>query len=171
MSIHMGSVGTGSAAPSVRPGDELWHLGALLKFHVTGAETGGRFWIAEHWAPRGYGPALHTHAHEDELFVVLDGKLTMSVSGDRSSLEAGATAFGPRTAPHTFKVESPTARFLVLGSPAGFEPWFRLTGEPAAAPTLPPPDLLGDIEEIIGSAGYAEALRAYGVEVVGPALP
>jgi len=155
---------------AIEPGQELWHLGALLKFHVTGKETGGRFWVAEHWAPRGYGPALHSHDREDELFVVLDGELTMAVADGERTLEAGQSGFGPRAVPHTFKVRSPTARFLVLGAPSGFEGWFARTGTPALEPGLPPASLVADVERFIGSPDYTRSLREYGVEVLGPAL-
>lgn len=168
--MSVSAVRAGGDLPTVERGDRLWHLGALLTFHVTGRETAGRFWVAEHWAPHGYGPALHSHDHEDELFVVLDGDVTLSVAGREVRLGTGGTGFGPRAVPHTFKVRSPTARFLVLGAPSGFEDWFGRTGQPAAEPTLPPPSAMADIERIVGSTDYVQALADFGVSTLGPAL-
>ena len=41
---------------------------------------------------------------------------------------------------HTFRVDSPTARMLVLSTPAGLEDFYRACAVPATAATLPPPD-------------------------------
>lgn len=166
MSVFPGSASDRSG--TVEQGQELWHLGALVRFQVTGKETDGRFWVAEHWAPRGYGPTLHSHDREDELFVVLHGELAMSVAGTEFVLEPGATGFGPRGIAHTFKVSSPTAHFLVLGAPAGFERWFVRTGEPAVGSILPPSSAVAEIEHVVGSPEYIQTLRDYGVEVLGP---
>jgi hypothetical protein len=63
-------------------------------------------------------------------------------------------------------VESPTSRFLILTTPAGFEQWFFDTGEPAQSLTIPPePTEPPDFGRIIGS------LTAYGVEPLGGPPP
>jgi hypothetical protein len=41
---------------------------------------------------------------------------------------------------HTFRVETATARVLVLSTPAGIERFVRDGSVPATAPTLPPPN-------------------------------
>jgi hypothetical protein len=41
---------------------------------------------------------------------------------------------------HTFRVDSDTARVLVLSTPAGLERFVRDGSVPANAPTLPPAD-------------------------------
>src|SRR5207253_441209 len=68
-------------------------------------------------------------------------ELTVWVGDDARPCRAGATAFAPGGSPHTWRVESDTARLLVLSTPAGIEDYFRALGEPAAWPWLqPPPD-------------------------------
>ena len=47
--------------------------------------------------------------------------------------------FAPGGTPHTFRVESGTARMLVLSTPAGIEDMVRGLAEPAQFPWLPPP--------------------------------
>jgi hypothetical protein len=42
--------------------------------------------------------------------------------------------------PHTFRVDSDTARVLLLSTPAGIERFVRGASTPAQAPTLPPAD-------------------------------
>ena len=46
----------------------------------------------------------------------------------------------PAGVAHTFRVDSDTARVLVLSTPAGIERFVRDGSVPATSPTLPPPD-------------------------------
>lgn len=77
--------------------------------------------------------------NEDETFYVLEGDLTVHVDGEEITASAGSTVYIPRGTPHSFRVDSETARLLVLNTPAGHERFFRAMGEPAAERTLPPP--------------------------------
>jgi quercetin dioxygenase-like cupin family protein len=132
--------------------EPLWFLGTLVSFRVTGEETGGRFALWEGLLPRGAAPPLHTHP-QDETFYVLDGDVTIwIVDGDEAEGDAwvdsrgracrpGAAAYAPAGVPHTFRVESDTARMLFLSTPAGIEEYVRALAEPARWPWLqPPPD-------------------------------
>lgn len=144
-------------------GRAIWHLGALMRFVATGADTGGQFWLAEQTSAKGYASAPHRHTHEDELFVVLDGELRVQVGDATHEAPTGTTVFAPRGLAHSFSVDSSLARFLILTTPAGFEQWFFETGTPATAPTLPPPDTeVPDIPRVIA------ALQKYDVEPLGP---
>jgi quercetin dioxygenase-like cupin family protein len=96
----------------------------------------------------GDEPPLHVHSREDEWFYVLDGAATFHVGPDAYSGRPGAFVALPKGIPHTFTVESPQARFLLLNAPGGFERVFEL------APKT--------IDEAVA------ALRTYGVDVVGP---
>lgn len=144
-------------------GRAVWHVGALLKFMATGAETDGQFWLAEQLSPAGYASPVHMHTREDEFFVVLEGELIIRIGDDEHKLGVGASAFAPRNIPHQYRVEAEGTRFLVLGTPAGFEEWFLRTGEPAQALTLPPPR-----QEPPDFARLMGALGPLGVELVGP---
>ena len=63
----------------------------------------------------------------------------MKAGAERFQLGPGAAAVVPRGVPHTFRVDSETARVLLLSTPAGIERFVRDASVPAAAPTLPPP--------------------------------
>jgi quercetin dioxygenase-like cupin family protein len=145
-------------------GRAIWHLGALMRFVATGEDTGGRFWLAEQLSDQGYASPPHRHTHEDELFFVLDGALRVQVGDNEHEVRPSGTVFAPRGLPHSFRVESKQARFLIFTAPAGFERWFFETGTPASTLTLPPPGAVPppDIGRVIG------ALRDYGVEPLGP---
>jgi quercetin dioxygenase-like cupin family protein len=120
-------------------GERRWFLGTLATIRVAGEATGGRFALIEFLFPRHASPPLHTHP-QDESYVVLAGRLTIQAGADRFELGEGGTAVVPMGVAHTFRVDSETARVLVLSTPAGLERFVRDGSTPAAAPTLPPPD-------------------------------
>lgn len=137
------------------PGAEpLWFLGTLARLKLTGEQTGGRLALWEGVLPRGAAPPLHSHP-QDETFYVLEGEVTAFVvepglADDRGSppawvasraerCGAGAAVMAPAGTPHTFRVESDTARMLFLSTPAGIEDYVRALAEPARWPWLPPP--------------------------------
>lgn len=155
-----------SAAPFLTTpgqGRALWHMGALLTFKATGEDTDGRFWLAEQISNKGYASPVHRHSREDELFIVLDGDLRVQVGDKSYTASAGAVTFAPRGLAHSFQVESPSARFLILTTPAGFEQWFFDTGQPAMSLTIPPmPDGPPDVGRLIAS------LQSFGVELIAP---
>ncbi len=147
-----------TAEPQVVPAgsEPLWFLGTLSRIKLSGAQTGGRLGVFETLAPRGAAPPLHSHP-QDETFYVLEGDVTVwlvepelaAAAGDppswvgsrASRCGVGAMMYAPGGTPHTFRVESDTARILVLSTPAGIEDYVRALAEPALWPWLqPPPD-------------------------------
>jgi quercetin dioxygenase-like cupin family protein len=132
----------------------FWFLGTLGRLKLTGEQTGGRFALWEGLLPRGAAPPLHSHP-QDETFYVLEGDVTVWIvepelaqdEGDppqwletrARTCRAGAVAFAPAGTPHTFRVESDTARLLFLSTPAGIEDYVQALAEPARWPWLQPP--------------------------------
>jgi quercetin dioxygenase-like cupin family protein len=120
-------------------GEQRWFLGTLATFRVPPEASDGRFALIEFLFPGGASPPLHTHP-QDESYFVLEGLLTVVAGNERFELEAGGAAVVPIGVPHTFRVDSDTARVLVLSTPAGLEGMVRAASVPATAPTLPPSD-------------------------------
>jgi quercetin dioxygenase-like cupin family protein len=120
-------------------GEQLWFLGTLATIRVPGEAVGGRFAVIEFRFPHHASPPLHTHP-QDESYVVLEGRLTIVAGDRRFELGPGGTGVVPMGVAHTFRVESDTARVLVLSTPAGVERMIRDGSVPATAPTLPPAD-------------------------------
>ncbi|MGZ4329700.1 MAG: cupin domain-containing protein [Solirubrobacteraceae bacterium] len=119
--------------------ERLWFLGTLAIVRVPGEVVEGRFALIEFLFPRHASPPLHTHP-QDESYIVLDGQLTVRAGADRFELEGGGIGVVPAGVAHTFRVDSETARVLVLSTPAGIERFVRGGSVPATSPTLPPPD-------------------------------
>jgi quercetin dioxygenase-like cupin family protein len=120
-------------------GERLWFVGTLAIIKVPGEAVDGRFDLTEFLFPHHASPPKHTHP-QDESFIVLEGCVTVVAGGERFEVEAGGVAAFPAGVPHTFRVDSDTARLLVLSTPAGLEGLYRDAGVPADAPTLPPQD-------------------------------
>jgi mannose-6-phosphate isomerase-like protein (cupin superfamily) len=77
-------------------------------------------------APHFPGPPLHVHPGFDETYLILEGRLQITVEEERSELAPGATAYVAGSVPHTFSNPSgERARFLSICSPGGFEHFFR----------------------------------------------
>ncbi len=136
--------------------ETLWFLGTLARIKLDARDTGGRFALWEGILPRGAAPPLHSHP-QDETFYVLEGQVTVwlvepELAGDAAdppawvatharSCGAGAAICARGGTPHTFRVESDTAKMLFLSTPAGIEEFVRGLAEPARWPWLqPPPD-------------------------------
>lgn len=114
------------AAPAVSRGLRSFQfLGGNFTIHADSQDTNGGFALAEISGSTGGEPPLHVHSREDEMFYVIEGELTVQRGFETIVLGAGQSAFLPRAVPHTFKVTSPSVRFLVLVTPGGFEEYFR----------------------------------------------
>jgi quercetin dioxygenase-like cupin family protein len=145
-------------------GERRWFLGTLATIRVPGEAVGGRFAVIEFLFPEHASPPRHTHP-QDESYVVLDGRLTVESDGRRVALEAGGIAVVPMGVVHTFRVESPTARVLVLSTPAGIERMVRDASVPADAPTLPPADAPRPSPDELG-----RIFTAHDQHTLGPSL-
>jgi quercetin dioxygenase-like cupin family protein len=146
-------------------GERLWFLGTLATIKLPGEASDGRFALIEFLFPRYASPPLHTHP-QDESYIVQEGRLTVQAGEQRFELVPGAAAVVPLGVAHTFRVDSDTARVLVLSTPAGLEQLVRDGSVPALTPTLPPSDAPRPSPE------HLEAIfRAHGQVNVGSPLP
>jgi quercetin dioxygenase-like cupin family protein len=123
----------GQPASDQRLARSIWYNGTLMTTHVDSADTNGAFALLEMAAQTGGEPPMHVHDREDELFYVLEGELKVFRGYEELILRQGDAGFLPRRIPHTFKITSSSARFLVQVTPGGFENYFRELGEPAGS--------------------------------------
>jgi quercetin dioxygenase-like cupin family protein len=145
-------------------GERLWFLGTLATIRISGEAVDGRFALIEFLFPRHASPPRHTHP-QDESYIVLAGELSVEAGEQRFSLRPGGTAAVPMGVPHTFRVDSETARVLVLSTPSGLERFVRESSVPATGPTLPP-----DGTERPSPEKLSRIFEAHGQVNVGPPL-
>jgi quercetin dioxygenase-like cupin family protein len=146
------------AGPST---ETLWFIDNLARVRLDGEASGGALAIVELHGARGDMPPLHVHHEEDEVFHVLEGRLSLHLPGASIEVGPGETAFAPRGVPHVYRVESERAAWLGIAAPAGFDAFVREVSRPAEAEELPPPQA-HDVARI------AEIGARYGIELLGP---
>jgi uncharacterized cupin superfamily protein len=133
--------------------------GGVYKIVATAAETRNTHFAFEAIEPPGGGPPLHTHANEDEFFLVLEGEMTFYVGGKVSRAIEGQTAFVPRRVPHCFKnCSKRESRVLVMFTPGNIEGFFEYGR--SATGVRPAEEVLLQRINKLGPA--------YGLEVLGP---
>jgi quercetin dioxygenase-like cupin family protein len=145
-------------AVSSGEGEARWWFGTLAVIKTTAAETGGQLTIIDVTNPPGFEAPLHVHHRDDEGFWLLEGSATFEVGDRRIEAHAGDYLFGPRDAPHRYRVGDAGCRMLFIMVPGGMEEMVRATSEPAASRTLPPPPDeepdIGAIKETVKEHGY-----------------
>lgn len=141
-----------------------WMGDTFTYFLATGEQTGGAFCLVDETAKRGDSVPLHRHPDDGESFFVIDGEITYYI-GDRGGIraKAGSFAFVPGGTVHGFRVESETARYLILTTPRH--------GEFYRAITLPSGPEGSAPKDAVEGATIKQACQDYGIEFVGPLPP
>ena len=140
-----------------------WMGETFTYFLATGRQTAGAFSLVDERAKRGDSVPLHMHKDDMESFYVIEGEITFFV-GNQPGVRATAGSFAhlPGGTVHGFRVESETARYLILTTPRHGE-FYRAITLPARPGGLPP-------LEAIDGAKIGKACKEFGIEFVG-ALP
>lgn len=142
-------------------GDYFNFLNTLHTAKINSEQTNGTLAAVEFLAPQNFGPPLHRHEAEDELFYIIDGQLWLSCGDVEAVHEEGAVVWLPRGMAHTFQVRSETARVLVVSAPAGYDSFVATLGEPIDEPVMPEP-------KEIDPARVAEVCAQFDIQVLGP---
>ena len=141
---------------------ELRWLGETSTYFLaTGERTADAFALVDERAIRGESVPLHRHPDDMESFYVVEGELTLFV-GDQPGVRVGPGAFAhvPGGTVHGFRVESQSARYLILTTPRHGE-FYRAITAPAQPGGLP------SLESIDGEQ-IQRACQEFGIEFVGP---
>jgi quercetin dioxygenase-like cupin family protein len=110
-------------------------LGQTIVCKVSSMQTGGSFSVLEETTPPQAGVKLHTHAHHEELFYVLDGEYEVTC-GDRTFTAKKGSVFAvPKDVPHASRnTTSSTSKMLIVMIPGGSEEVFdELERSPSSA--------------------------------------
>lgn len=145
----------------------LWFFDTLVDFRVSHADGVDGISVMESRARRGDSPPLHVHRTEDELFHVLEGELVLFVDGVPRRAVAGSLALAPKGVPHTYRVVSDGARWLVTTTNGDFERFVRAISRPAGREELPPAAGHPTEEQ---QRTAAELAARHGIDLIGPPL-
>ena len=141
-------------------GERRWMGETSAYFLASGERTDGAFALVDERANRGMSVPLHRHSDDMESFYVIEGEITLFL-GDQPGIRATAGSFAhiPGGTVHGFRIESETARYLILTTPRHGE-FYRAITLPSRPGGLPPR------EPPTGSQIH-EAAQEYGIEFVG----
>jgi quercetin dioxygenase-like cupin family protein len=137
----------------------LHFLGSPERLLVAGEQSGGEFALFRSTGECGHTVPRHRHRLAAETFIVMDGELLIEVGDERRVAAAGHVAVLPREQVHTFMVVSPTARYLTLHTPAGFDAFVHDVSDAVQA-TGATPD----------QATLVALAAEHGIDIVGPGL-
>ena len=143
------------------------HIGALCRIIADGRMTGGAYSIVEERGRAGFMSPRHVHQREAETFIVLSGELEGWTAGTLSRVTEGNLVYLPANLEHAFRIVSPSAHFLTLITPAGFETFFEDSGVPLEQPFSGELLVPGPLSQEEGAALQA-ILSPLGCTITGP---
>jgi quercetin dioxygenase-like cupin family protein len=121
-------------------GRQIHAFGDEFTFLLEGIHTGGKCTVFLEVTAPGGGPPPHYHVEQEEWFYVMEGRVAFLVDGAWKEAGAGASAFIPRGAVHSFKnVGDQPLHMMVTVSPSGFETFMTRCSEVFAQ--AGPPDM------------------------------
>ncbi|CAN5244060.1 hypothetical protein BH23GEM2_BH23GEM2_24340 [soil metagenome] len=136
-------------------GELRWMGETSTSFLGTGVLSGGAFALVEEQAVSGVSVPLHRHDDDTESFYVLDGEIAFYLNGEAGvRLGPGTFVHIPGGTIHGFRIESTSARYLILTTTRHADFYRAITG--------PTP-----LTKIDGGM-VNKACREYGIEFVGP---
>lgn len=105
---------------------EEWNFGGdVLRLLVSAERSRGAVSVIE-FVGHGGGPPVHVHDDEDEVVLVLEGRLAYRIGDLEGEVEQGGVLWMPRQIPHAVANLSPNVcRFVGAAIPGGIEVLFR----------------------------------------------
>jgi mannose-6-phosphate isomerase-like protein (cupin superfamily) len=137
-----------------------WIGGSTMELLLDSAASNGQLMILRNEGTLGDAAPVHVHGHEDEVFIVLEGSMTVWVGDERREVDAGGICFLPRGIPHAYRATSDTAKVLNICTPGGLEEAFREAGWVLSNPA---PDGWS-----VSPAAIAQAMGKVSCEILGP---
>src|SRR5438876_4400921 len=105
-------------------GENCAVVGDKVRILADAQTSGGAYEIFEFRGIQNSQPPLHSHPWA-EAYAIIEGELELVIDGKPDKVSAGGFINVPAGVVHTFRVASPTTRFLIVSSPAGASDFFR----------------------------------------------
>ncbi len=105
-----------------------------IRLLLSGEESAGRFMVSLITLMPGVGPPRHHQPREDEMFLVVDGEVEITIGNETRRVGKGDFAYAPANTTHAFRAagDQPAVLFTV-NSPGGHERGFEFFSQAVAA--------------------------------------
>ncbi|MDQ8205660.1 cupin domain-containing protein [Pelagicoccus sp. SDUM812003] len=134
-------------------GRGIWVLNDYQIHKLSGADTGQALSLFFANVAPGEGPPPHIHEREDEIFIVLEGKIEFASRDTVHVAGPNSVVFAPRGQQHSFRnCGDAIARMAVILTPAGFENFFAEVGLEKDCPHARPSVAPEEIEQMLQCA-------------------
>jgi quercetin dioxygenase-like cupin family protein len=137
----------------------LYRGTAVFNFLLSSEDTNGAISIIETHILPGTEPPLHVHDREDEVFIIKEGEISFFIGDNLIKAYEGDVIFAPRGVAHTFRIDTPSAKTIVIMTPGGFDKFFwkqstpYSAGEPIAPVGPPSPQAIESIIKLSNEFG------------------
>jgi mannose-6-phosphate isomerase-like protein (cupin superfamily) len=109
---------------------DLRLFGDVISVLLGGEQTGGTFTLMHGSAPPGGGPPPHVHANEDELFLLIEGRVSIFANDCWTEVGPGGAVYLPRGVVHSFRnIGTTPSQHWIIGTPSGLEKFFGQCAE------------------------------------------
>ena len=136
-------------------GEDLHAFGNILTVMLGGEQTGGTISVMSECTPPGGGPPLHVHSREDEIFLVIEGRISYFVNGQWIEVGPGGAVYLPRGCAHCYRnIGDVPSRHWIITTPSGFEKFFAACAQEFTKSDQPE------------AARIVQIHRDYGIELV-----
>jgi ketosteroid isomerase-like protein/quercetin dioxygenase-like cupin family protein len=135
----------GAELPAGLSGTPYRFMDQLVRVRATADQTRGAFGLVDIETPSGSGPLHHRHARDDEVLVVLRGRLLAVVGDERTELSSGDLLLLPKRIAHGYRASAGPLRHMNLVCPGGFEQFFAEADRRVEKGSQLDPTTLGDL--------------------------
>jgi quercetin dioxygenase-like cupin family protein len=106
-------------------GTELHAFGNVLSIMLRSEQTRNTISVMLETTSPGGGPPLHVHSQEEEIFLVVEGRIGYCVERNWTEAGPGGVVYLPRGAAHCYRnVGDTPSRHWIITLPSGFEKFF-----------------------------------------------
>ena len=118
--------------------ENIWFIDALVRVHVSGADTDGLYAVMELLLPPGSTAPNYLHEGDATSFLLLEGEVAIETAAGTTVLRPGEAAHSSIPGRHRYDVTSSgAARMIVVCAPTGLLEYVRAVGRPARYEALP----------------------------------
>lgn len=126
--------------------------GTVYTIIVSTNDTANRLLVAEMEMLAGFEPPRHVHEHEDELFIIHEGRMSVFSGTEIFEVGPGDSVWLPRKIAHHYTIHTNSVKATFIASPGNIEQFFEAISIETEAGVQPPlEERTGETQAYIGA--------------------